>query len=146
MPLDTLHIAECSIEVVGEATYNYLLDSLEVVPEWDVDEYEFASGKIGQTIGDTRLLFKLDWGYFEVATGHRAIGHMALIKKFLDLKDINLVPNSTQPATKFKVLIDFPELKQIAAIHKGTVSKGVQIPFKTEDRLSSAELQFFNFI
>lgn len=144
--LNKLHIAKCSLEVVGDDTYTYLLDSLEVIPDFDVDEWEFASGRAGQQIGDTRLFFRLDWGYFEAAIGATAIGHMAMVKKFLDLQEVNLIPDATQAADKFKVLLDFPELKRIVQINKGTISKGVQLPLKTEERLSSAQLQFFNFI
>lgn len=144
--LNKLHIEHCSLEVVGDATYTYLLDNLEVVPDWDVEEWELANGKAGQMIGDTRLFFRLDWSFFEGAIGASVIGHMALIKKFLDLDEVNLIPDASQPADKFKVLMDFSELKRIAQINKGTIRKGVQIPLKTEERLSSSQIQFFNFI
>ncbi len=144
--LNKLHIANCSLEVVGDETYTFLLDRLEVIPDWDVIEWEFASKRIGQQIGDTRLFFRLDWGYFESAVGSTEIGHMALIKKFLDLEEVNLIPDASQPTDKFKVLMDFQELKEIARVNQGTIKKGVQLPLKTELRLSSSQIQFFNFI
>ncbi len=144
--LNKLHVSGCSIEVIDDATYSFFLDKLDVTPDWDVQEWEFASGRWGQEIGDTRLMFNLEWGYFERSMGATEIGHMALIKKFLDLKEVNLIPDADQTADKFKVLLDFQELKEIAKINQGTISKSVQLPFKTELRLTPDQLQFFNFI
>lgn len=145
MNFDKLHISNCSIEIVGSSTYTYFLNNLTVKPDWKIEEWELWDGTLQQQLGKTRLFFNLDWAFFETAIGAAAIGPMALVKKFLDLEEVNLIPDASQPTKKFQVLLDFPELGLLAEVNKGTLSKEFKLPLKTVSRLDAEDLLLFDF-
>lgn len=143
--LQKLHLAKCLIEVTGDGTWSFPVDRLTVDPDFDIEEFELANGDVNQSIGDTRLMFTLSYGYFEPLFGEDPIGLALLIKKFMDLEQVFLYPDGDQ-VTKFEVLFRFNDFARLVETTRGTINRNASIPLMTKKRLTPTELQFFNTI